>query len=275
MDEDEENESTNEGEPIWDPNELYNIDTSDDDDDDLPGPSFIGGFGLDYIAGRPPLQVPGANPAFSSSVVGATKAFTATGEFVGTGYQSRYIKNDEYGLFANVSPQYVFNVQSDLIAAGYLDVDDVREFGKWGDSEAGAMKDIMEVANGSNRSWQNVLGGAKQSGMARRASGGGGGRIAPTIRLTNTDDLKATFRRVARQTTGGVFVDDSQLDAMVEAYHQKERAYQRSLVGGGGTAEAAPSAGTFAETSLEEMDPGAAQGSRFAQMTAVLGSLVS
>ena len=238
-----------------------------------PLPSFIGGFGLDYIAGRPPLQVPGANPALSEAVVGAGELIDPiTGQSLGVGYQPVYVKNDEYAFFANASPRYVFSVQSDLIAAGYLNPGDIREDGKWGDKEAEAMKGIMEVANGSNRSWQNVLGGAKQSGMARRSSGG---RVAPTIRLTNTDDLKATFRQVARQTTGGVFVDDSQLDAMVEAYHQKERDYQRSLAGGGGTAEAAPSAGTFASTSLEEMDPGAATGNRFAQMTAVLGSMVS
>ena len=246
------------------------------DEVSLPRPSFIGGFGLDYVAGRPPLQVPGANPAFSSAVVGATGAFGATGQFLGTGYQSRYIKDDEYNLFANASRQYVFRVQSDLVAAEYLDADEIREFGRWGDKEAKAMKRIMEVANGSNRSWQNVLGGAKQSSIARaeQSLSGGPGRVAPTIRLTNTDDLKATFRQVARQTTGGVFVEDSQLDAMVEAYHQKERDYQLSLASGAGETEAAPSVGTFAETSLEEMDPGAATGNRFARMTAVLGSLM-
>ncbi len=226
-------------------------------------PDFIGGFGLGYIAGRP--------PTFEGSV----ELPNGTSPFM-TRYAPSYVSDDnlgvhdEWGLFADASAPFVGNVQADLVRAGYLGPEDIENWGAWGRTEASAMKRIMETANGSNRSWQQVLGSAVESGEIRGVGGGSGGsgRIAPTIRLTNADDLRATFRQVARQTTGGVFVEDDQIDAMVESYHQKERDYQRALAGGGGETEGAPSAGTFAAAALEEVDPGGATANRFAAITA-------
>ena len=200
--------------------------------------------------------------------------------------EPRYFQNDEAYLWfgdgratapRQMSAETIADYQRRFVAAGLMSEGSYSS-GEWDNVSVRANRELLRMANVNGTSATNMLAALQNAGTAARqrlTGSGSGGRVAPTIRLTNTDDLKATFRQVARQTTGGVFVDDSQLDAMVEAYHQKERDYQRSLAGGGGTAEAAPSAGTFAATSLEEMDPGAATGNRFAQMTAVLGSMVS
>lgn len=140
------------------------------------------------------------------------------------------------------------------------------------------MKLVMEIANGSNRSWQRVLRDTIAAGGWNGGDGAGGrgagGAMKPTIRLSNTDELRSIFRQVARRETGGVFVGEDQIEALAQAYQERERAYQQQVIAGAAEAEAPPSAETFVEMSLEEADPGAATANRFMQMTMALDALV-
>ncbi len=221
----------------------------------------------------------GINPAQQSATGSSNMTMRAQGP--------RYYENDQAFIWIgdnsatspdDLSTESLARYQRNFLAAGLLSERDYNtEAGFWGPETIKANRELLRTANVNGLTATATLSRLASSAQLREqnaSSPSAGGRIAPTIRLTNTDDLKATFRQVARQTTGGVFVEDSQLDAMVEAYHQKERDYQLSLASGAGETEAAPSVGTFAETSLEEMDPGAATGNRFARMTAVLGSLM-
>ena len=251
-----------------------------------------------FDPGRQALLPPGFNPSYENLPTFATgvpvggnnpAAQGATGQQGGglAAQPPRYFENDEAFLWfgdgratapGQMSPESIAHYQQRFEAAGLLSPGSYAP-GAWDSSSISANRELLRIANVNGTSATNMLASLQNAGTAARrrfAGGGGGGRVAPTIRLTNADDLKATFRQVARQTTGGVFAEDDQIEEFVRLYQAKEADYQRSLAsGGGGTVESAPSAQAFAASHLEEVDPGAAQGSRFAQMTAVLGSLVS
>lgn len=192
-----------------------------------------------------------------------------------------YVDGDEWGFVKGWSIERIVDMQSRLIAAGFLDYDDVRDDGVWGQAEAKALKDVFEIANGTGRSWFQVVQGAMdfagRSGAYGSGGGGGGGaRRAPLqIRLSDPDDLKAAFRQAARRSTGGVFIDPAQLDEMVSAYQEKEAAAQRQAYAGASEVTAPPSADTFTEQQIEETDPGAIEANKFASMTRVLMELTS
>lgn len=170
--------------------------------------------------------------------------------------------------------------QFDLINAGYLDEDDISGWGIWGGAEADAMRDVMIVGNQTGQSWQQVLvrsQAARQATASRRGSGRGGrggGRAAPTFRVTNPADLRQTFRDVARRRTGGVFIDESQIDSMIKAYQAEEESAQRKMMGGG-TVVTPPSPEAFAIEEIDELDPHGAEATRFAGMANVLERFVT
>lgn len=227
--------------------------------EEAEAPSYIGGFSTEFIAGRPPSH----------------EGFLFHSPDEGVGSAPSYYVSDNWGLFLGASEMYLGQVQQQLVMAGFMGVSDIRRPGVWNDGEADAMKLVMEIANGSNRSWQRVLRDTIAAGGWNGGDGGGtGGAMKPTIRLSNTDELRSIFRQVARRETGGVFVGEDQIDALAQAYQERERAYQQQVIAGAAEAEAPPSAETFVEMSLEEVDPGAATANRFMQMTMALDALV-
>jgi len=240
-------------EPV-DPTEFsQGLGTVGGQEDEGDGPVFIGGFDQDFIDARP-----------------------STGEIDLGGYrppvEDPYVQFDEWRLFQGKSTEYITGVQQRLIEAGFMNESHVRSWGVWNDGEASAMFGVMDVANGTGRSFNGVLtqsilhGGAPQSG-------GGSGGARPTIRLSNPEDLKAAFKQVARQQHGGVFVEDDQLDGMVTSFQDQERKFQLAAQRGG-EVTSNPNAQTFAEGALEEADPGGADANRFQQMTRTLMSIV-
>lgn len=189
----------------------------------------------------------------------------------------RYFENDQAYIWFDdrarvpnaMSPESVALYQDKMVRAGLLDEDNFTR-GVWDAASVDANRGLLRIAN--------VNGASAAAMLAYLAEMGGpvkddGGKVAPTIRLTNRDDLKATFKQVAQTKTGGVFVEDDQIERMVDAYHKSERVYQKALARGGEVG-AAPSAQTFAEMSLEEQDPGGATANRFQKMTSVLSQLM-
>lgn len=84
---------------------------------------------------------------------------------------------------------------------------------------------------------------------------------ARRYQVSNPDDLKAVFKRVAQETIGRNFSDTEAMQA-VSAYQQQELAAQRAAVGGG-TITQAPSADVFAEQFAQQVAPTEANGYKF------------
>ncbi len=214
--------------------------------------SYVGSYTQDFIDSRP----------------GRTDHLTA----IDPHSVPSYIRDDNWSLFWGLSEARVEQIQHRLIDGGFMDEGHVRDWGRWNDGEASAMFSVMDIANGTNRTYSEVMSAAIQAGGLDRGSGGSG-RLPPTIRLSNPDDLKAAFKQVARQKHGGIFVEDDQLDGMVKSFQEQERAFQLAAAGGG-EVTSSPSAQTFAEGEFEASDPGGADANRFQSMTRVLQNLV-
>lgn len=211
----------------------------------------------------------------------------APGAIPTTVQNPRYFDGDQAFIWVNgqkvspstLSPETIAAYQNQYVQAGLLNPGSYTP-GFWDDKTTTANALLLEEANVSGFSASEVINRRLSSidfssPSSGGSGGGGGGSLPPTIRLSNSDDLKSAFRQAARQLHGGVFLEEDQLDGMVTAFQDQERSYQQRLVQGGGETEAPPSASAFAETSLEEQDPGAAQANRFQQMTQVLGQIVS
>ena len=177
------------------------------------------------------------------------------------------------------SPEAVSDLQKRLAKGGWLNPSNVVSWGTYDTSTQNAFKDVLVQSNRTGthyaqtmRSSAKELAKLRSRAMSGGGGGGGGGGRAPSIRLTNPDDLRDTFRQVARSQTGGVWVEDDQIEAMVKAYHAEEtRAQQAAAAGGTFVSQASPQ--TFGAEQLEEVDQGGAMASRFAQMASVLEEL--
>lgn len=175
------------------------------------------------------------------------------------------------------SPERISDLQRLLSKASLLNPNSVNEMGTYDSATETAYKSLLVQ---SNRSGTDALLTARRLGNAeaarrlketeRRNASGGGGR-APTIRLTNPEDLRQTFKQVARSLTGGVFIEDDQIENMVKAFQSQEASFQRAAIGGG-TVTAPPNAQNFAAAELEKT--GGVTANRFAQMAGVLEDLV-
>ena len=229
-----------------------------DDEGSSTSDGVIGGFDNYFLANRP--------IRYSGSTGGSTSPVS----------QFLYFDGDEWNLFQGRSPEYIASIQRQFVTMGWLDPSEVIN-GTWREAEADLMKQLMDTGNATNNAWSTVFGQYQRtapppSGGGRRG-GGGGGAKAPTIRLSNPDDLRKAFRETARSITGGVFVDDAQIDGMVKAFQGQEASFQRKAIAGG-TVTDPPSAQTFAEGEIEESDPGAVKGKRFADMASILEQIV-
>jgi hypothetical protein len=97
--------------------------------------------------------------------------------------------------------------------------------------------------------------------VSRRPNAGGGG--APRrYRVSNPDDLKAVFKRVAQETIGRGFTD-AEANQAVMAYQQREVAAQQALYGGASMVTEAPSADVFAQGFAQQIAPTEANAYKF------------
>lgn len=195
----------------------------------------------------------------------------------GSGTVDPYFPGDELQP-AGWSPERVGDLQKQMSKAGILNPKNIDEFGVFDTSTQTAYKGLLTQSNRAGTDWISTLRRLSSMTAAERlkakeaASAGGGGR-APTIRVSNPDDLRSIFRQTARAVTGGVFVEDDQIENMIRAYQGEEASFQQAALGGG-TIEGAPSPQAFAEAQLEEINPGGATANRFSQMAQTLESLV-
>lgn len=191
----------------------------------------------------------------------------------------RYYESDQAFIWLDnnpraphtMSPETVASYQTAMVAAGLMGKDDYIP-GVWDKVSIDANRNLLRVANVNGASASAMLTFLAQRGGDKLK--GSGGKVAPTIRLTSREDLKATFRQVAQLKTGGVFVEDDQIERMVDSYNQSERVYQKALARGGEVG-VPPSPQAFAEASLEEVDPGGATANRFQQMSSALDQLIA
>ena len=91
--------------------------------------------------------------------------------------------------------------------------------------------------------------------------GGTGGGAPRRYRVSNPDDLKAVFKRVAQETIGRDFSDDEAMRA-VQSYQQQEIAAQNALYAGG-TATEVMAADVFGQQFAEQVAPTEANGYKF------------
>ena len=216
---------------------------------------------------------PGSEPVFES------------GRFRRTAQVPRYHQNDQAMIWigdnavpiGSISPETLAAYQLNMVQAGLLKSGKYSP-GVWDAASVKANESLLTQANTLGRTASWTLDSLARSLFAvtdtgGSGGGGGGGSLPPVIRITNSADLKAIFRQTARQQTGGVFVEDSQIDQMVTAFQDGERQFQQKALKGGEVV-APPSAQTFGEGEIEKSDPGGTVANRFQSMTRVLLSLV-
>jgi hypothetical protein len=191
-----------------------------------------------------------------------------------TGIGARYDATD-LDLFANLAPERIAEIQSGLARAGLLPKKGTA-YKIWDGNTAGAMQKVLAYANQRGLVWQDAL---EEWGMAADESGmndPGPGRVF-TPRLSNPDDLRATFKQVAYQRTGGNFLDDAAYERMVAAYQDAEMKAQRGQFDAavsGATVVDAPSAQTFAEGQLQDTATADVEANSVAQYGKVLEGMM-
>lgn len=129
--------------------------------------------------------------------------------------------------------------------------------GQYGESDLGALKELLDESNLAGVTWERY----RDQILSRKPRAGGGGGSAPRYRVSNPDDLKYVFKRVAMETIGRSFSDQEAAQA-VQAYQQQEIAAQRAMMGGGVVTEA-PSADIFAQKYAQQIAPTEANGFKF------------
>jgi hypothetical protein len=178
---------------------------------------------------------------------------------------SNYYDGDEWAP-QGWGPDRIAQLQEAMVAAGLLSGD--FNLGVWMDESANAFKKLLAHANRAGVGYEDALVQLSSSNTASLRGGGGGGggsgRAPFAARLSNPEDLREVFKQSAYNL---------QLDQMVSAYHQIETSSQAAAYGGG-TAVEQPSADTFAEGQLEELDPEGVKAGRMAGFVGVLEGLL-
>lgn len=167
---------------------------------------------------------------------------------------ARYDATD-LDMFSQLAPERIADIQKALARAGILAKETAYQI--WTPETASAMGKVLAYANQRGLLWQDALDEWAAAGVAAGLDKGPAGpKFTP--RLSNPDDLKATFRQVAYNRTGGNFMDEGAYDRMVASYQDAEMKAQRAqfdaAVAGGGTTVDAPSAQTFGEQQVKAAD---------------------
>lgn len=118
-----------------------------------PAPDFLGGFPADYQVLDPELMQRRAELISRLD----TQAGGQTDLLSDLNYRTpRYYPLDQWQLFGSKSPEYQAEVKSALLAAGLISEKEAGVRG-WQTFHAAAMAEAMVVANGTGKTWVDVL----------------------------------------------------------------------------------------------------------------------
>lgn len=187
--------------------------------------------------------------------------------------EARYDDSDLF-RFASMSPEAIAQLQGALMQAGLLD-----EFrrGVWDKGTASAMEQILGHANQAGLEWQDAL-DAFLNGEAEKVSLKGSSGPVFVARLQNPDDVKKALTQGLYNALGGRYIDDTQLQQMVDAYQAQDVASQQRAfyaAQSGGTVEQAPRPDTFAEEQAKQTDAQGYKAKKFADFASVLEQLIA
>lgn len=202
-------------------------------------------------------QYGGAMPSTSATAEGPVPLGVPATYAPTPNYKPNYFEGDEWKP-ASLPPQQVAQLQDQLILGGYLDPKGIQK-GAWDSKTRAAYKSLLEDSNGSGATWDGTLRQRISVGQQYPTATEGEAPRAPLVaRVSNPQDLRSTFRSVAKRTMGRGKIDDAMVDRMVAAYQGLEQGSQQQAYNAGesgGTITAPPDAETFAEGQLQAADP--------------------
>ena len=172
---------------------------------------------------------------------------------------SNNVEEDNY----EINEGLVRDVYSSLLSNRQSVLEQLKEYGFYGNRKVGepdadlrAIEQWLDEANLAGVTRERYLVELAKTGRKERGSG------APRrYRVSNPDDLKAVFKRVAQETIGRGFTDDEATKA-VQAYQQRELEAQQAMFAGGTVTEQ-PSADVFAQQFAQQVAPTEANGYKF------------
>lgn len=145
-----------------------------------------------------------------------------------------YTDGDEWRVIQRADD--LEGLQAALDAAGLMPDDYF--LGQPDSATAKAVRALMEIANASGLTWEEVL-----RDRAGKGSMAGGEERAPLrVVLTNPDDIRAVLQ-AGMQQVYGKYMDEGDVQKFIASYHQQEAAMQTAaynMAESGGTQTAAP-----------------------------------
>lgn len=217
-------------------------------DDGKPRPLGVPEFTRDPKTGQPiPFTVEreatfeGRTPQEAQRARGYAETF---GGSLTIKQPPRYWTGDEWKP-ASWSPNNIAELQSALVQVGLIGSDENISLGVFDTATKNAYRKLLETANATGVTWTEAL-----SRYAEAPVEGEGLQV----QLTDPNDLRRVFKEAAFQVSATQF-EPGQIDAMVAAYHEKEREYQEAKARGDETVFAPPDPGTFVETEAERVNP--------------------
>ncbi len=130
----------------------------------LPGmPDFLGGFGSQHQVERT-ISTPRMEDWNRMGITDQYEARFLSGQpGVGNRFSDVtsqvnrpwYDDNDQWALFAGLSPEDVMSIQRQMVDVGAMDAEDVA-WGYWGGADADAMQDWLTLANGRAEKWTDT-----------------------------------------------------------------------------------------------------------------------
>ena len=163
----------------------------------------------------------------------------------------------------NITEGLVRDVYSSLLSNRQSTLEQLKEFGFYGNRNVGdpdadlrAIEQWLDESNLAGVTRERYLVELAKTGRRERSAG------APRrYRVSNPDDLKAVFKRVAQETIGRGFSDEEASQA-VQAYQQREIQAQQAMYSGGTMVEQ-PAADVFAQQFAQQVAPTEANGYKF------------
>lgn len=214
---------------------------------------FAGGF-----TGDTSVTVPGT---FSTGPWGKPhvdpSVDTTLGELREIG-RGGYLDSDQW-LPANEDPASIAQLQTMLVEAGLLDLDDLEheQLGFYDDATRGAFRDLLARSNAGGATWETTLTKMRRNPAAASRRDKGRERAPFVAQLTNAADIERGLHEFMREKIGRGLKKD-QLAPMVKAYQDQELAAQKALYDAqetGGTVTAPPDFETFADQQAQLAAP--------------------
>lgn len=174
-----------------------------------------------------------------------------------------YLTSDQW-LPANESPASIAGLQTMLVEAGLLDLNDLDHdtLGFYDDATRGAFLDLLARSNAAGTTWETTLSRLRRNPMAMSRKPSGPTRQPFVAEVTHPDDIKRVLKDALREKVGrGNLLDDEALGKIASAYQSQQVAYQKQLYdmsatgAAGGTAVRPPDIETMAIDEAKKADP--------------------